>query len=122
LGYKFDSGYRLGFDAGYYSGDVLLQGKTSHFIYSSYSASKELFKKKLTLSLSANNPYRQFFIFNQSNNTQDYNQLAHYYNRYRHFSISLNYKFGKLEGSIKKNARGINNDDTKSGGKSGASN
>lgn len=122
LGYKFDNGYRLGFDAGYYSGNVLLQGKTSHFIYSSYSASKELFKKKLTLSLAASNPYSKFFIFNQSNNTLDYNQLAHYYNRYRHFSISLNYKFGKLEGSIKKNARGINNDDTKSGGKSGASN
>ncbi len=122
LGYKFDSGYRLGFDAGYYSGDVLLQGKTSHFIYSSYSASKELFKKKLTVSLAASNPYSKFFIFNQSNNTPDYSQLAHYYNRYRSFNISLNYKFGKLEGSIKKNARGINNDDTKSGGKSGAGN
>ncbi len=121
LGYKFDNGYRLGFDAGFYSGDVLLQGKTSHFIYSSYSASKELFKKKLTLSLSANNPYSKFFIFNQSNNTPDYNQLAHYYNRYRHFGITLNYKFGKLEGSIKKNQRGINNDDTKSGGKSSSS-
>ncbi len=122
LGYKFDSGYRLGFDVGYYSGDVLLQGKTSYFIYTSYSASKELFKKKLTLSIAANNPYSKFFIFNQSNNTQDYNQLAHYYNRYRSFNISLNYKFGKLEGSIKKNQRGINNDDTKGGGKSGASN
>ncbi|RYE29707.1 MAG: TonB-dependent receptor [Sphingobacteriaceae bacterium] len=122
LGYKLDSGYRLGFDSGYYSGDVLLQGKTSYFAYSSYSASKELFKKKFTISSFISNPYSKFFISNQSNNTPDYNQLAHYYRRNRHFGISLNYKFGKLEGSIKKNARGINNDDTKSGGKSGASN
>ncbi|MGI4749310.1 MAG: outer membrane beta-barrel protein [Janthinobacterium lividum] len=122
LGYKFDKGYRLGFDAGFYSGDVLLQGKTSHYIYSSYSGSKELFKKKLTVSFAAANPYKKFFIFNQSNNTPDYNQIAHYYNRYRSFNISLNYKFGKLEGNIKKNAHGINNDDTKSGGKSGGGN
>ena len=122
LGYKFDSGYRFGFDAGYYSGDIQLQGRFSQYIYSSYSASKELFKKKLTIAVAASNPYSKFFRFNAITNTPDYNQTAHYYNRYRYFNISLNYKFGKLNSQIKKNQRGINNDDTKSGGKSGANN
>ena len=122
LGYKFDNGYRFGVDFGYYSGDIQLQGRFSQYIYSSYSASKELFNKKLTIALAASNPYSKFFKFSAITNTPDYNQTAHFYNRYRSFNISLNYKFGKLKSDIKKNQHGINNDDTKSGGKSNTGN
>lgn len=122
LGYKLDNGYRFGFDAGFFSGNVLLQGKSGHFIYTSYSASKEMFKKKVTLAFAATNPYQKFFTSKQYTNTPDYSQVAHNQSRYSNFRVSLNYKFGKLKSDIKKNQRGINNDDTKSGGKSGASN
>ncbi len=115
-GYKFDNGLRLGINAGYFSGDVLLQGKTREFIYSSYSASKEILKKKATISFSANNPYSKFREFKSYTNTPDFRQTSISSNRYRSFNISFNYKFGKLNGGIKKNQRGINNDDTKSGG------
>jgi hypothetical protein len=122
LGYKLDNGYRFGFDAGYFSGDVLLQGKSSYFIFTSYSASKELLKKKLTVAVAASNPYKKRFQFTQYTSTPDYYQLSHNQNLYSNFRISLSYKFGKLSGDIKKNQRSINNDDTKSGGKSAASN
>jgi hypothetical protein len=118
IGYKFDGGYRLGLDAGFFSGDVTLQGKSSNFIYNSYVLSKEFLNKKLTISAVANNPYSQYRTFRSTTHTVDFDQESLYHNRYRNFAVRLNFKFGKLNGEIKKNQRGINNDDTKGGGKS----
>ncbi|WP_157569462.1 outer membrane beta-barrel protein [Mucilaginibacter arboris] len=70
VGYKLDNGFRFGLDAGYFSGSVLLQGKSSHYIYTSYSASKELFNKKLTVAVAASNPYSKFFKFNSYTSTR----------------------------------------------------
>jgi len=39
---------------------------------------------------------------------------------FRRVNVSLNWNFGKLKESIKKNRRGISNDDVKAGGGSGA--
>ena len=123
LGYKLDNGYRFGFDAGYFSGDVLLQGKTSHYVFTSYSASKELLNKKLTIAFAVSNPYKKYFQFKSYTSTPDYYRQSLNQNRYSNYRISLSYKFGKLNGDIKKNQRSINNDDTKSGGgKSGGNN
>ncbi|HEY9196864.1 MAG TPA: TonB-dependent receptor, partial [Mucilaginibacter sp.] len=116
LAYKFDGGYRLALDAGFFSGDVTLQGKSSNFIYNSYVASKELFKKKFTVSLVANNPYSKYRSYTGYTRTNDFYNTYSGTNPYRNFAIRLNYKFGKLNSEIKKNQRGINNDDTKGGG------
>ncbi|WP_162996547.1 TonB-dependent receptor domain-containing protein [Mucilaginibacter celer] len=118
IGYKFDGGYRLGLDAGFFSGDVTLQGKSSNFIFNSYVLSKEFLNKKLTISAVANNPYSKYRTFRSTTNTVDFDQESLYHNRYRNFAVRVNFKFGKLNGEIKKNQRGINNDDTKGGGKS----
>lgn len=37
------------------------------------------------------------------------------YDYFRSFNFSLNYKFGKLKDAIKKNKRGIRNDDVQGG-------
>ncbi|MDN5289149.1 MAG: TonB-dependent receptor [Mucilaginibacter sp.] len=120
--YKLGDTYRLGYNAGFFSGDVTLQGKSSNFIYNSYSVAKDLFKKKFTVTLVANNPYSKYRAFTNSTNTPDFSQTISRENPYRHFAIRLNYKFGKLNGDIKKNQRSINNDDTKNSGKSSGSN
>ncbi|MDB5010417.1 MAG: TonB-dependent receptor, partial [Mucilaginibacter sp.] len=117
VGYKFEKGYRFGIDAGYYSGNVVLQGQTSKFIYTSYVFSKEFLNKKATISLVANNPYSKYMTYRSTTNTVDFYQNTFNQNYYRSFAIRFNYKFGKLNSDIKKNQRGINNDDTKSGGK-----
>lgn len=122
LAYKFDSGYRFGIDAGYFSGDVTLQGKNGHGIFSSYVVGKEFLKKTLTISLVANNPYSKYRIYKSYTNTPAFSQSSVYQNPYRNFAIRVNYKFGKLSSDIKKNQRGINNDDTKGGGKSSSTN
>jgi hypothetical protein len=118
LRYKFDNGFAIGFNAGFFSGNVNLQGSSSSFIFNQYLFSKELFSKKLTLVLVANNPYSKFNTFRSTTNSADFYQTSFNQNYYRSFAIRVNFKFGKLNSDIKKNQRGINNDDTKGGGKS----
>lgn len=116
LGYKFDGGYRLGFDAGFFSGDVNLQGKSSNFIFNSYVLTKEFLNKKATISLVTNNPYSKYRKFTSTTNTPQFSQTSFFENPYRNYAIRFSYRFGKLNSEIKKNKRGISNDDTKGGG------
>ncbi len=120
-GYKFGKDFRFGIDAGIFSGDVNLQGKTGSFIFTSYVLSKSFHNKKITISLVANNPYSRDFSFKSYTSTPDFYQSSYNKDPYRTFAIRLNFRFGKLNSEIKKNQHGINNDDTKAG-KSGNSN
>ncbi|MEO6149834.1 MAG: outer membrane beta-barrel family protein, partial [Mucilaginibacter sp.] len=119
ISYKFDDGYRVGTNIGYYSGDVSLQGSSRYFLYNSYVVSKELLNKKATISFIANNPTGTFWKNTSTTNTPDFNQTTYYNQIYRHFALRISYKFGRLNSDIKKNQRGIKNDDTSGGGKSG---
>jgi hypothetical protein len=114
-GYKFGKGFRIGFDAGYFSGDVNLQGKSNAFIYNSYVFSKTLLNKRLTLSAVMNNPYGQFYTFRTTTTTPDFYQLSYNQIPYRSFALRFNVKIGKLNSDIKRNQRGISNDDKKAG-------
>ncbi len=76
--------------------------------------------KKATIALSANNPYSRLFTFRSHSETPDFYQASFGQEPYRGFTLRLNFKFGRLNSEIKKNQRGINNDDSK--GKSGSSN
>jgi hypothetical protein len=122
LRYKFDNGYAIAFNAGYFSGNVTLQGSSSPFIFNQYLFSKEFLKKKLTLVLVANNPYSKYNTFRSTTNAADFYQTSYNQNYYRSFAFRINFKFGKLNGDIKKNEHGIQNDDTKGGGKSSSGN
>jgi hypothetical protein len=115
IGFKFGSGYRIGFDAGYFSGDINLQGKTSSYIFNSYVFSKTFLNKRLTLSAVVNNPYSQFFTFRSTTSTPDFYQSSYNEIFYRSFALRFNFKIGKLNSDIKRNQRGINNDDKKAG-------
>ncbi len=121
-GYKFDSGYRIGIDAGFFSGNVNLQGKTSNFIYNSLVITKEFLNKKATISLVANDPEMKYQNYTSTTNTPQYYQYSYNQNPYRTFAIRFSYKFGKLNSEIKRNQHGINNDDSKGGGKTSGGN
>jgi outer membrane receptor protein involved in Fe transport len=114
--YKFDNGLRMGVNIGFDSRYVMLQGRDNYYFFSSYSVSKE-FKKKLNVNLSINNPFSEFNkldFFTKTPNVRTYNTNMNFY---RTVNIGVNYKFGKLNSAIKKNQRGINNDDTKNDSK-----
>ncbi|MFI5139290.1 MAG: outer membrane beta-barrel protein, partial [Sphingobacteriales bacterium] len=111
-GYKFGKGFRVGIDAGFFSGDVTLQGHSSAFIYNSLVVTKEFLNKKATISLVANDPESKFH--NNTTNTTTPQYMAYSLNQdaYRTFAVRFSYKIGKLNSEIKKNQHGINNDDT----------
>ncbi|HEY4325404.1 MAG TPA: TonB-dependent receptor [Mucilaginibacter sp.] len=117
-GYKFDSGYRIGIDAGFFSGDVNLQGHSNAFIYNALVVTKEFLKKKANISLALNCPESKYHTYKSVTSTNEYYQTQYNQNPYRTIALRFNYKFGKLNSEIKKNQHGINNDDTKGGGKS----
>ena len=116
--YKFDNGLRIGTNLGFDSRYVMLQGTDNYWIDYSFSVQKELFKGKLNVSLAANDPFKKFIKLDFSTRTPDFQSYNINHNFYRTFNFGLNYKFGGLNGAIKKNQRGISNDDTSSGGRS----
>ncbi|WP_207536097.1 outer membrane beta-barrel family protein [Desertivirga arenae] len=118
LGYKFKNDWKAGVNAGFYSAWITLQGQSNPYYYTSASLSKEFLKKKATISASVNNPFQKFRNWKNETSSAQFIQSETFQNYYRTFALSLSYKFGKLNGSIKKNQRGIQNDDVagKSGG------
>jgi hypothetical protein len=115
--YKFDNGLHLGMNVGFDSRYVLLQGRDNWYFNNAYSASKEVLNKKGTISLSVSNPFSKFNKLDFFTNTPDFQTYSSFQNYYRNIYIGFNYKFGKLNGEIKKAQRGINNDDTSGGGR-----
>jgi hypothetical protein len=114
--YKFGKGWGASFNAGYFSGQINLQGRSSDFIFNQYLFSKEFFQRKMTIVLVMNNPYSKFNTFRNTINSNDFYQTTFNQNYYRSFAIRFNFRIGKLNSQIKRNEHGINNDDQKSGG------
>ncbi|MBE7176407.1 MAG: TonB-dependent receptor [Mucilaginibacter polytrichastri] len=114
--YKLKGDWRLGAQFSYSSPFIRLQGQSNAWIYSSLSLAKDVIKDKLTISGYVNNPYAKYYDFRNSTSGLNFNQSSLSQTYYRNFSFSASYKFGRLKGSIKKNERGINNDDSTGGG------
>ncbi|QHS54303.1 TonB-dependent receptor [Mucilaginibacter sp. 14171R-50] len=115
--YKFSDGYRVGVNVGFDSRYVLLQGIDNYYLGYGFNASKELFNKKATLSLYANGPFSKFIKLDFYTHTDSFNNFSYNYQNFRSIGIGFNYKFGSLSAAIKKNQRGINNDDSLGGAK-----
>ncbi len=113
--YKFGKGFTMGLNIDYDSRYVLLQGKDNDYFSVSLSGSKELLKKKATVSMSIDNPFNKYQNFDFYNSNEDFKQVENFQIFGRRFTCSFNYKFGKLNGGIKKNKRGISNDDVSGG-------
>lgn len=118
MSYKLEPGWRIGANASYSSGYISLQGQSQPNSYTSFSLGKDIIKDKLTFSGSVSNPFQKLRAFEYTTEGVNFRQNSYYENYYRRFNLSLNWKFGKLKESIKKNQRGISNDDVKSGGSS----
>ncbi|HTH81546.1 MAG TPA: TonB-dependent receptor [Mucilaginibacter sp.] len=113
--YKFDDGFRIATNVGFDSRYVLLEGRDNYYFGNSYSASKDIFNKKVTISLYLNNPWAKFNKIDFYTKSSDFSTYNYFNNYYRTVGFNLMYKFGKLNSQIKKNQHGINNDDTTSG-------
>lgn len=118
LSYKIEPGWRIGSNFSYNTSYITLQGKSRANAYTSFSVGKDIIKDKLTFSGSVSNPFQKLRAYENTTEGVNFRQTSYNENYSRRFSLSLNWRFGKLKESIKKNQRGINNDDVKSGGTS----
>lgn len=111
-GYAFRKGWRANVDFTYRKGGILLPlGRTNGYTASSFSVNKNLMKDKLTLAGAVSNPFTKYRYIHEQTFGPDFLQTNDRQIYYRRFTVSLNYRFGKLKEEIKKNKRGIKNDD-----------
>ena len=113
LTYKIKKTQRVSANGGFYSPSVLLQGKSNAYLYSSLNFYQEVLKGKGAFSFGINNPFQRYRFAINSFNTADFIQNNRNRNIYRTFSVNYNQRFGKIKELVKKNKRGINNDDIK---------
>lgn len=101
-------------------------GKSPNSVYGYYSSNYNYYylslqrsflkDDRLTVNLSANNPFGSKYSDFKSYVTQgDYLSESHNYGPRRSCRLSLSYRFGKLNASVKKADRSISNDDVEGG-------
>ncbi|MDR2231540.1 MAG: TonB-dependent receptor [Tannerella sp.] len=111
--------FRINANAFYMSGFIMLQGNQSNYFFNSLSASKDLFNKKLTVSLACSNPFSEMLRMKVNTYGENFERFQEYSMPMRELRLSLSYRFGSLKDAIKKVQRGITNDDVMSGGQGG---
>lgn len=111
--YKFEKTWKATMSANYGAPNVMLQGQSNDYYYLGFGGSKDIIKDKLTFSASVANPFQKFRAYRSYTEGPNFTQERIRENYFRRIFCSLNWKFGKLEGSIKKSERSISNDDTK---------
>ncbi|MEJ5995087.1 outer membrane beta-barrel protein [Pedobacter sp. Du54] len=92
-----------------------LQRSSNAFVSSSFSVNKDLLKTKLSISFAANNAFNKYRKAMSYTNGPNFTQESYNQNYQRNFTASLNYRFGKLKEAIKKNKKGIVNNDVSQG-------
>lgn len=114
--YTMPKDFRINLNGGYYAPRIQLQGESSAFYYTGITLNKDFLKKKLTVSLSCQDPLWK--TKEMKSTTQDANFYRQNINRMtgRSFYVNVSWRFGDLKSAIKKVKRGISNDDMKSGG------
>ncbi|NTD99268.1 TonB-dependent receptor [Agrobacterium tumefaciens] len=111
--YKFEKNWKSSVSVNYGAPDVMLQGKSNDNYYIALSGSKDIIKDKLIFSALVANPFQKYRAYRSYNEGINFTQERIRENPFRRFNLSMNWKFGKLKGSIKKSERSITNDDTK---------
>ncbi len=92
--------------------------KQTYFLYS-FGLRQQLFKKKMTISVTANNPFNANSKLTQVVQTNTYHSENTSWQQMRTFNLSIGYRFGKSQVNVKSTNRSIQNDDMESGSRGG---
>jgi ferric enterobactin receptor len=115
-GFKLDGGWSATLNGDYQSrAPHSLQAVSNAYFSSSLSVSRQFVARKLAVSASVNNPFTKFRYNLTTTTSPDFLQVDENQKYFRYVNFSLNYNFGKLKSGIKKNRKGINNDDVGGG-------
>ena len=115
LQYSFKKGFRLSVYGGFYYRGAYLQRKSSPYYYNGLSLNKSFLKEKLTISLATRNPFQKEIKFVSETTDPDFYIKNTYIQPARSFNLNIRFKFGEMNGAVKKTKTGINNDDVKAG-------
>jgi ferric enterobactin receptor len=110
-GLKLNNGWRTGVNVYVNGGQLTIQQRSNAYVSTSFNVSKDIIKDKLTFSAFTNNPYKRYRVNVTNSFGPNFDQVSRDQQNFSVFGASLSYKFGKLKESIKKNKRGISNDD-----------
>lgn len=118
--YRLNKGWRVSSNFSYTAPGIFVQGKTAGNTRNSITVNKSFLKDgKARIAATVNNPFREHRrSFTEVNDPRFY-LYQESYTVIRQFRISLNYRFGKLQGDITRKKRGIKNDDLKAVEKQG---
>lgn len=108
--------FRISLNGGYFGSWVQLQSEMSPFYFAGINISKDFLKKKLSLSVGANNPFWKTMKMETTTAGNGFHDVSTNWRSAREFRFSISYRFGTMKGQIKKVRRGISNDDSKGGG------
>ncbi len=118
VGYNFGKGWRTGLNAYGSPNSVDTQGSSSGWWGYSWSASKSFNKDAVRLRVYVENFANDQFVYERNNKGFNFTDYSVNYRPARAFGLGLNVKFGELKESVSRK-KGIENTDTKSGGKAG---
>lgn len=114
--YTLPLDFRIDLHGGYFAPSIMLQGKSSAFFFTGITLNKDFLKKKLTVSVSAQDPFWKDKKMETTMQDANFYRSSINYRTGRSFRLSVSYRFGDMKSAIKKVKRGISNDDMKSGG------
>lgn len=110
--FRLNKGWSMSANGDYNSRNPTnLQGFKNAYVTSSFSVNKELVKNKLFFSAAINNPFSRYRNEITETTGPGFYQVNNNQLNFRSVNFSLNYNFGRLKSDIKKNRKGINNDD-----------
>jgi ferric enterobactin receptor len=109
--YRFEKGWRASTNIYMNGPNLSVQGSSNSYFSSSFSVNKDIIKDKLSFAASTSNPFSKYRTNIRESFGPNFFQTSNNRVFYRGFNTNLSYKFGKLKSSIKKNSRGIRNDD-----------
>ncbi len=99
------------------SRQIQLQGRSGAGLYYWLNINKSFLKKRLTISVYANNFFRKWQMYNSNTDMPDFVQKSWSKFTNQSFGVNVSFRIGELNATVKKVERTIVNDDVKSGGK-----
>lgn len=114
--YSLPLDFRINLNGGYFAPRIMLQGESSAFYFTGITLNKDFLKKKLTVSVSMQDPFEKHKKMKSFTEDSRFYDRSVNYMTARSFRFTISYRFGDMKSAIKKVKRGISNDDLKAGG------
>lgn len=105
--------FSINVQGGYFSPVIMLQGKQSPFYFTGLNVGKSFLKKKLSVSVSVQNPFWKTMKMEMTTTGDKFSYVSTNWRNSREFRLNVSYRFGMLKEKIKKVRRTIKNDDVK---------